>query len=181
MWWTSPEQLGGGFVVAPPPAPLQPAGQIVNELGGLGGDPTGTDPTGGDPTADPPAAEVAGGVIHVVGLGPAGPDLVTAGTLDVIASTPHRYLRTDWHPAASVVPDAATFDHLYDTADTFDEVYRTIVDELVDAAGTAAAAGASVLYAVPGSPVVAEHTVELLLVDPRVEVGRCTRRCRSST
>ena len=113
---------------------------------------------------------MAGGVIHVVGLGPAGPDLVTAGTLDVIASTPHRFLRTDWHPAASVVPDAVTFDHLYDTADTFDEVYRSIVDELAAAAEAAAASGASVLYAVPGSPVVAEHTVELLLVDPRVDV-----------
>ena len=110
------------------------------------------------------------GVIHVVGLGPGGPDLVTAGTLEVIASTSRRYLRTDWHPAASVVPDAATFDHLYDAADTFDEVYRAIVDELVDAAAVAATEGDAVLYAVPGSPVVAEHTVELLLVDPRVEV-----------
>ncbi|MDQ2678870.1 MAG: SAM-dependent methyltransferase [Actinomycetota bacterium] len=109
-------------------------------------------------------------MIHVVGLGPGGADLVTAGTLDVIASTRHRYLRTDWHPAASVVTDAVTFDHVYESSDTFEQVYRTIVDELVTAAGDAAAAGDVVLYAVPGSPVVAEHTVELLLLDPRVEV-----------
>ena len=113
---------------------------------------------------------MTGGVIHVVGLGPAGPDLVTAGTLEVIASTPHRYLRTDWHPAASVVPDAVTFDHLYEAKDTFDEVYRAIVDELIAAADAAAAEDRPVLYAVPGSPVVAEHTVELLLADPRAEV-----------
>ncbi len=39
----APEQLGGGFVVEAPPAPLQPAGAIEDELGALGGDPT--DPT----------------------------------------------------------------------------------------------------------------------------------------
>ncbi len=105
-------------------------------------------------------------VIHVVGLGPGDADLVTAGTLELIAAHPRRYLRTDWHPAASVVPDATTFDHLYEGADTFDEVYRAIVDALVLATST----GDDVLYAVPGSPVVAEHTVELLLDDPRARV-----------
>ena len=39
-------------------------------------------------------------MIHVVGLGPGGPDLVTAGTLELIRSVPRRFLRTDWHPAA---------------------------------------------------------------------------------
>ena len=48
-------------------------------------------------------------------------------------------------------------------------MYAAIVDALVEAAG-AEGAGAEVLYAVPGSPSVAERTVELLLADERVEV-----------
>ena len=47
-----------------------------------------------------------------------------------------------------------------------DEVYAGIVEDLV----AAAAVTATVLYAVPGSPLVAERTVELLRADPRVEV-----------
>ena len=55
--------------------------------------------------------------IVVVGLGPGGPDLVTAGTLDAIAATTRRFLRTDRHPAATVVTDAETCDDLYESAD----------------------------------------------------------------
>lgn len=104
--------------------------------------------------------------VHVVGLGPGGPDLVTAGTLELIGSIPHRYLRTARHPAASVISDARVFDDVYDTATRIDEVYRRIVDEVLEAAER----HGEVLYAVPGSPVVAEHTVELLLAAPNVDV-----------
>jgi tetrapyrrole methylase family protein/MazG family protein len=104
--------------------------------------------------------------VTVVGLGPAGPDLLTAGTLEAIGRASTRFLRTRRHPAAVAVPDAADFDHVYDAASTFDEVYGAIVEALV----AAAERDASVLYAVPGSPVVAERTVELLLADDRVEV-----------
>ncbi len=102
--------------------------------------------------------------VVVVGLGPAGPDLLTAGTVAEIERIPHRYLRTRRHPAAVAVPGAADFDAVYDSASSFDEVYGTIVEALV----TAAAEQGEVLYAVPGSPVVAERTVELLLADDRV-------------
>ena len=44
--------------------------------------------------------------VAVIGLGPAGPDLLTAGTLARIDAVPHRYLRTRRHPAAAAVPDA---------------------------------------------------------------------------
>jgi tetrapyrrole methylase family protein/MazG family protein len=104
--------------------------------------------------------------VAVIGLGPAGPDLLTAGTAARIAEVPHRFLRTRRHPAASAVPDATSFDDLYDTAASLDEVYGTIVDTLV----AAATHHGVVLYAVPGSPVVAERTVELLLDDDRVEL-----------
>ncbi|MCU0311326.1 MAG: MazG family protein [Acidimicrobiales bacterium] len=104
--------------------------------------------------------------VVVVGLGPGGPDLVTAGTLDAIGREPVRFLRTRRHPSAEVVPGAATFDAVYDEAAVLDAVYLEIVERLVDAATV----HGSVLYAVPGSPVVAERSVELLVADPRVEV-----------
>ena len=104
--------------------------------------------------------------IVVCGLGPAGPDLVTAATHDAVARIPHRFLRTARHPAAGVVGEVPTFDHLYDEADSIDAVYTAIVEALVAAAGECG----EVLYAVPGSPAVAERTVELLLADDRVAV-----------
>jgi tetrapyrrole methylase family protein / MazG family protein len=104
--------------------------------------------------------------IVIVGLGPGGPDLVTTGTLDEIAGVPHRFLRTRVHPAASVLPDTPTFDHHYERADRFDDVYAAIVEDLV-AAGTE---HGEVLYAVPGSPRVLERSVDRLIADPRVAV-----------
>ncbi|MBW3649134.1 MAG: nucleoside triphosphate pyrophosphohydrolase [Actinobacteria bacterium] len=101
-----------------------------------------------------------------MGLGPAGADLVTTGVLQAIERVPVRFLRTARHPSAAVVPGAVAFDHLYDEASDLEGVYTGIVSRLV----TAAAEAQEVLYAVPGSPVVAERTVELLLADPRVEV-----------
>ncbi|HEX8804882.1 MAG TPA: MazG family protein, partial [Acidimicrobiales bacterium] len=104
--------------------------------------------------------------VVVCGLGPGAPDLVTAATLDAVARVPHRFVRTRRHPSAGVAGEARSFDDLYEAADTVDEVYAGIVDAL---AGAAAAQG-EVLYAVPGSPAVAERSVELLLADDRVAV-----------
>ena len=112
-------------------------------------------------------AEVGIGRVVVAGLGPAGPDLVTAGTMDAIVRIPERRLRTARHPAASVAGDGTpSFDAIYEAAETMDDVYRGIVDALVADATTAG----EVLYLVPGSPVVAERTVELLLADDRIDV-----------
>lgn len=105
-------------------------------------------------------------VVQVIGLGPAGPDLLTAAATQLVERVDVQRLRTRRHPAASALPDAAAYDSTYDAADTIDEVYRQIVEALV---GDAREHG-EVLYAVPGSPVVAERTVELLLADARVEV-----------
>jgi tetrapyrrole methylase family protein/MazG family protein len=105
--------------------------------------------------------------IDVVGLGPAGPELITAGTLALLEGAATVVLRTTRHPAAVALPGAASFDHHYESSDTFDEVYRAIVADLVDAA----LAGGPVVYAVPGSPTVAERTVALLADEPRVRSG----------
>jgi tetrapyrrole methylase family protein/MazG family protein len=104
--------------------------------------------------------------VVVVGLGPAGPELVTPAAAAIIARIPHRFLRTARHPAALAVPDAATFDPVYEGAVTLEDVYPAIVASLV----AAAAEHGEVLYAVPGSPLVAERTVELLRAEPRVQV-----------
>ena len=60
--------------------------------------------------------------VVVVGLGPAGPELVTAATRHAIEGIDRRFLRTARHPAASLVADATTFDDLYDEAASFDDV-----------------------------------------------------------
>jgi tetrapyrrole methylase family protein / MazG family protein len=113
----------------------------------------------GDPGADRPR-------VVVCGLGPAGPDLVTPGVTDAIRRIAHRFVRTTRHPAAPVIGEAASFDGLYERAAGIDDVYAGIVDTLADEA----VRHGEVLYAVPGSPVVAERTVELLMADDRVDV-----------
>ena len=104
--------------------------------------------------------------VVVAGLGPAGPELLTAATMAAIERIPLRYLRTTRHPAAVAVPDGRSFDELYEIHDSFPAVYDAIVERL----HAAARDHGEVLYLVPGSPVVAERAVELLLADDRVEV-----------
>lgn len=107
--------------------------------------------------------------IVIVGLGPGGHRHVTAETLTEIERHEHRYLRTAVHPSADLVPGATSFDALYETGDDFDTVYARIVEALVAAANE----HGEILYAVPGSPLVLERTVKLLLADDRV---RCEVR-----
>jgi tetrapyrrole methylase family protein / MazG family protein len=104
--------------------------------------------------------------VVVVGLGPAGPELLTTAAVEALEAVPHRYLRTTRHPAAAAVPGAVSFDTIYESAATLDDVYAGIVDALAEAATE----HGSVVYAVPGSPLVAERTVELLRSDGRVDV-----------
>jgi tetrapyrrole methylase family protein/MazG family protein len=120
---------------------------------------------------DPDSAGVTGasaarGRVVVVGLGPGDPRLVTVGALEAIEAASTRFVRTTRHPSCFLVSPARSFDDVYASAPTLDAVYREVVEEHV----AAAAAHGEVLYAVPGSPLVAERTVELLVDDPRVEV-----------
>jgi tetrapyrrole methylase family protein/MazG family protein len=107
--------------------------------------------------------------ITVVGLGPGGEEHLPDAVVRALAADPGlAYLRTRRHPSAARFAEARSFDALYDAATTFEDVYTGIVEELVSAA--TAAAPAPVVYAVPGSPLVAERTVELLRADARVDV-----------
>ena len=103
--------------------------------------------------------------ITIVGLGPAGPEYATEHTLAEIERVPHRYLRTSRHPSAHLVPNATTFDEIYEAADTFGDVYAEISNHLV----AAATQHGEVLYAVPGSPLILERSVRALRSDDRIE------------
>lgn len=100
-------------------------------------------------------------VIRVVGLGPGDADLITRRTYELLRDAPIVRLRTRVHPAAAEFPGLVSYDDFYENAESFDALYASIVADLVALAKDAA--GDEVLYAVPGSPVVAERTVELLL------------------
>jgi len=104
--------------------------------------------------------------VVVVGLGPGGEQHITAETLATIDRVPRQFLRTARHPSAHVVPDATSFDELYEDAERFADVYAKIVEHLV----TAADAFGEVLYVVPGSPLVLERSVRMLLDDQRIDV-----------
>ncbi len=106
------------------------------------------------------------GRVVVVGLGPGDPRAVSVAVVDAIARIVVRFVRTTRHPSAHLVEPAASFDDLYECSATIDEVYAGVVERLV----AAAAAEGEVLYAVPGSPFVAERTVEMLRGDGRVEI-----------
>jgi tetrapyrrole methylase family protein/MazG family protein len=100
----------------------------------------------------------------VVGLGPAGPELLTAATAAAIAAVDpaRRWVRTTRHPAAPAAGAAHSFDDAYESEPTFDAVYRRIADTLLAALTDG---GGDVLYAVPGSPRVLERTVDLLAAE----------------
>ena len=75
------------------------------------------------------------------------------------------YLRTARHPAVADLPESVTshsFDHIYDSADSFETVYETIVAELLQLAQQG-----EVIYAVPGHPFVGESTVTRLVAEAK--------------
>jgi tetrapyrrole methylase family protein/MazG family protein len=108
------------------------------------------------------------GRVVACGLGPGGAGHLTEETRAAIEATPvrDRFLRTSRHPTATLVGGATVFDGHYEAAETFDEVYRSIAEDLVAAADRSG----RVLYAVPGSPLVLERSVAHLRSDPRVEL-----------
>lgn len=98
--------------------------------------------------------------VVAVGLGPAGADLMTTAARDLLNGASTARLRTHRHPAAASFPDVESFDELYETASDFEALYQSIADTLVALAERDPAG--SVVYAVPGSPSVAERTVAIL-------------------
>jgi len=99
-------------------------------------------------------------VVRVVGLGPGTLDHVTLRTRTLLTTSAVVRLRTREHPSAAHFGDLESYDEFYEGASSFDELYLAIVDDLVALALESPTN--EVVYAVPGSPTVAERTVELL-------------------
>ena len=100
--------------------------------------------------------------VVVVGLGPAGADLLLPAARRALEHVSNRYVRTTRHPAVAELAadgiELRSFDDMYDAADDVDAVYARIAAAVLDAA----AAAGEVAYAVPGNPAVAERSVALL-------------------
>jgi tetrapyrrole methylase family protein/MazG family protein len=96
--------------------------------------------------------------ITIVGLGPAGLDLVDSPTRRLLEDPEATViLRTDRHPASVDVAslrEVTVCDDLYESHAEFADVYGAIVERVM-----AAASSTDVIYAVPGSPMVGERTV----------------------
>ena len=99
--------------------------------------------------------------LTVVGLGPGDAGLITRETWARIEAAEHVILRTRIHPTVEGLDAAGisyeTYDAFYEEADDFDLLYERIVDDLLTRIQEC-----DVLYLVPGSPFVAERTVQLL-------------------
>jgi tetrapyrrole methylase family protein / MazG family protein len=99
--------------------------------------------------------------ITIVGLGPSGLGALGESARSLLETAQVVIARTLEHPAAGQLADSRTIetcDDLYRDLDDFDAIYHAIVDRVL-----AATDRGEVVYAVPGSPMVGERTVPLLI------------------
>lgn len=101
--------------------------------------------------------------IYIFGLGPGHLGEMPKSVYETIASQDTIYVRTMDHPAAKELAaeglNLISFDSIYEKfEEDFNQVYPAIVEEVVRLAEKQ-----DVYYGVPGHPVVAEKTVQLLL------------------
>ncbi|ERT61886.1 MULTISPECIES: nucleoside triphosphate pyrophosphohydrolase [Megasphaera] len=99
--------------------------------------------------------------IRIVGLGPGDAGLITVAAMQAMREAPCLLLRTAIHPSVTRLDQEGipyeALDRFYEQGDSFAAVYAAIVEYVLQKA-----ADTDVVYAVPGSPVVAEKTVQLL-------------------
>ncbi|MRX72962.1 nucleoside triphosphate pyrophosphohydrolase [Bacillus lacus] len=111
------------------------------------------------------------GKITVIGLGAGDLDQLPYGIYNTLLSAEHLYLRTEKHPVVEELKQQMgkfqTFDAVYEKHSGFPEVYQEIKEILL-----LAAEENNVVYAVPGHPLIAEQSVQLLLHEenPSIEV-----------
>lgn len=100
--------------------------------------------------------------ITIIGLGAGDLNQLSLGIYKKLRQEQKCFVRTVDHPVISELQTEGieffSFDAVYEKHDQFDAVYEEIVDTLLHEA-----ANKNVLYAVPGHPMVAEKTVQLLL------------------
>lgn len=102
------------------------------------------------------------GEITVIGLGPGNYGYITVETLEILRRAEFLLLRTEKHPTVSELKRQGltwqSYDYVYEQAENFEQVYSTIANDCINRAKQ----GQKLVYAVPGSPQVAEKTVVLL-------------------
>lgn len=108
--------------------------------------------------------------IEVIGLGAGDIDQLPLGVYKkLINEKTVIYARTLDHPVIETLQDEGvqftSFDHLYEQNQTFEAVYQEIVYTLLEKAKES-----NVMYAVPGHPMLAEKTVQLLLEQDNTDV-----------
>lgn len=110
------------------------------------------------------------GKIYILGLGPGNVDSLTMGVVDKIKNGNRNYLRTKKHPTVEFFTENnisyETYDYLYEKEDEFKDIYQYMADDLIEKAkkyGT-------INYLVPGNPLVAEMTVDILLKRENEEI-----------
>ncbi|WP_414045457.1 MazG nucleotide pyrophosphohydrolase domain-containing protein [Macrococcus equi] len=105
--------------------------------------------------------------ITIVGLGNYGLDELPFGIYRFLNKAEKVYVRTLSHPVVEDLEDIQwiSFDEVYEAHDSFSNVYEEIVRRLKKLSLTE-----DVIYAVPGHPMVAESTTELLLADDELNV-----------
>ncbi|WP_026889660.1 nucleoside triphosphate pyrophosphohydrolase [Clostridium beijerinckii] len=98
-------------------------------------------------------------MIKIVGLGPGSKDALTIGTINELEESKHIFLRTEKHPTVDYLKEKNivfdTYDNIYDSIDSFDEVYLNIAKDLISKHKNMN----DLIYAVPGHPLVAEKSV----------------------
>jgi len=100
--------------------------------------------------------------LHVIGLGPSGLEQLTLGNYRRIRGAKKIFVRTSEHPcvqeliAEGICVDS--FDEVYASEPSFEAVYERITEQLREEL----LKGHEVIYAVPGHPMVAEKTVQLI-------------------
>ncbi len=103
------------------------------------------------------------GKIYILGLGPGNVDALTLGVINRIKSGDRNYLRTEKHPTIEYFKENnihyESYDYVYEEQEDFEKVYEYIVKDLINKSKEYD----TINYLVPGNPMVAERTVELLL------------------
>lgn len=101
-------------------------------------------------------------MITVVGVGPGDLDRVPPSVLDLLADPALTVIaRTNRHPALAQLAEEREVvfcDDLYESAGTFEDVYEAIARRVLGAAEQG-----PVIYAVPGSPLIGEFAVRLII------------------
>lgn len=98
-------------------------------------------------------------MIKIVGLGPGAKEALTIGTVWELEKNKNIFLRTEKHPTVDYLNEKgikfSTYDNVYESMESFDEVYMNIAKDLVEKHEELG----DLVYAVPGHPLVAEKSV----------------------